>query len=114
MDIVTEELANLYLTIGAGGLCLVAVVGLLFYAIAKIHPAINKMNTDSELVKQVVQNNTDAIKEMTRSNDNMASALKLIDGSMSTLSQLMVSHDMKTDVIESLVVKIEDRTRKDD
>lgn len=110
----TAELANLYLTIGAGGLCIVVLTGLLIYLVVKILPALNHMTTSSEVTKQVIQNNSEVVKEMTRSNDNMTTALKLLDCSMTTMTKLMLSHDEKTDVIESMVIKIEDRTRRED
>jgi len=110
----TTELANLYLTIGAGGLCIVVLVGLLIFVVVRILPAINNMTTSSEVTKQVIQNNTDAIKEMTRSNDNMSTALSILSNSMSTMTSVVISVDEKTDEIKGTVDIIKDRTGKGD
>lgn len=110
----TTELANLYLTLGAGGLCIVVLVGLLIFAIVRIHPAINYMTTNLEVTKQAIQNNTDAIKEMSRSNDNMTTAVTILSSSMTNITGVISSVDSKTDDIKGAVEIIKDRTGKGD
>lgn len=101
-----------YGALGAGGLSLVVLVWLIVYVITKQYPILEQIRVDNESHKEVVRNNTEAIKEMSRSNQNVAQALALLDNSFSTFGRLMEKHDERAEQIENDIIKIRENTKR--
>lgn len=101
-----------YGALGAGGLSLVVLVWLIVYVITKQHPILEQIRVDNESHKEVIRNNTEAIREMSRSNQNVAQALSLLDNSFSTFGRLMEKHDGRAEQIENDVIKIIENTKR--
>lgn len=100
-----------YGAIGAGGLALVVLLWLLVYLVTKIDPLLNQVKQDNETHKEVIKNNTEAIKEVSRSNQNVAQALALLDNSFSSFVRIMEKHDMRAESMENEIIKIRESTR---
>lgn len=109
MDFVT--IVKQYGTMGAGGLAIVVLVWLLIYLVTKIDPLLNQIRKDNESHKEVVKNNTEAIKEISRSNQNVAQALTLLEHSFSSFVKIMEKHDMRAESIENEIIRIRENTR---
>ena len=101
-----------YGALGAGGLSLVVLVWLIVYVITKQYPILEQIKVDNESHKEVIRNNTEAIREMSRSNQNVAQALSLLDNSFSTFGRLMEKHDERAEQIENDVIKIRENTKR--
>ena len=82
MDI--KALSNSYLALGAGGLSLIVLIWLIVYFVTKVHPTLQSIKEESKANTEVIKNNTQAIKEVSKSNDNVATALALLETSFST------------------------------
>lgn len=103
-----KELADLYLTLGAGGLILVVSIGIVIYAVLKLRPILEQIRADNKVNTEVIKNVTSAVREMSRSNDNVANALALLNNSIknfdkSLLAQnnLLLKHDERAKDIET-------------
>ena len=115
----TKELADLYLTLGAGGLVLIVFVGIVIYAVFKLRPILEQIRSDNRVNTEVIKNVTDAVREMSRSNDNVANALALLNSSIknfdkSLLAQndLLLKHDERAQDIETEVVRLYESVKK--
>lgn len=103
-----KELADLYLTLGAGGLILIVSIGIVIYAVLKLRPILEQIRADNKVNTEVIKNVTSAVREMSRSNDNVANALALLNNSIknfdkSLLAQnnLLLKHDERAKDIET-------------
>lgn len=108
----TKTLYDMYVTVGAGGLALIVLMGLIIYFFLKLKPTLDKIQIDSALGTEVIKNNTKAVEELSRSNDNVASALTLLktstDNTNETTRQvieLLIKHDERARAIESEVIR---------
>lgn len=106
-----ETIIKTYGAIGAGGLALVVLIWLLIYIVTKIDPLLNQIRKDNEAHKEVIKNNTEAIKEVSRSNQNVAQALALLDNSFGSFVRIMEKHDMRAESIENEIIRIRESTK---
>lgn len=109
--------------VGAG----VVALGLVFYSIyhylKSIKPALNQQNellgalnkTNGEHTK-IIENNTQAIREMSHSNENVANALNILDvtfkGYLKTIdnqNELLQRHDQRAENIENRAIEIQQK-----
>ena len=111
-------LANTYIAVGAGGLCVIAIIYITLYLIKKITPEIQKqsqmvehISSSNERHIRVIDNNTEAIREMSKSNDNMAMALNILDKSVTGVMTSLDRHDQRSVTIERAVTQIKENTR---
>lgn len=102
-----------YGAIGAGGLALVVLLWLLVYLVKKINPLLDQIQSDNQAHKEVIKNNTDAIKEVSRSNQNVAQALSLLDNSFNSFTKIMDKHDERAQVMQQDIVRISENVKKD-
>lgn len=102
-----------YGAIGAGGLSLVVLLWLLVYLVKKINPLLDQIQSDNQSHKEVIKNNTEAIKEVSRSNQNVAQALALLDNSFSSFAKIMEKHDERAQVMQQEIVRISENVKKD-
>ena len=100
-----------YGAIGAGGLALIVLIWLLIYLVTKIDPLLNQIRQDNEAHKEVIKNNTEAIKEISRSNQNVAQALALLDNSFSSFAKIMEKHDERAQDIQQDIVRISENVK---
>lgn len=107
-----ESMLETYLTVGAGGLSLLVLVWMVFYLMAKINPTLTQIKVDNESHKEIIKNNTEAIREVSVSNQNVAQALSLLDNSFGTFVRLMEKHDSRAEGMENEIIKIRESTRE--
>lgn len=79
------ELKELYLALGVGGLSFIVLIVIVLYLLRVILPILNQIKQDGAVTQSVIQNNTKAIEEMSKSNQNVAMALTILDKSMSNV-----------------------------
>lgn len=120
----TELVENIS-QIGAG----VVALGLIFYGIwhymKSVNPTLKKQNelltalnrTNEEHTK-IIENNTQAIKEMSCSNDNVANALSILDvtfkgylRTMESQNELLNRHDQRAENIENRAIEIQQQVK---
>lgn len=106
------NLVKIYGAMGAGGLALIVLIWLLIYFITKINPVLDQLKIDNESHKEVIKNNTDAIKEVSRSNQNVAQALSLLENSFGSLTTILERHDIRSEMMEKQITQINENIRK--
>ena len=100
------DIVETYGAIGAGGLALVVLIWLLVYLVTKINPLLQALKEDNRVHTEIVKNNTEAIKEVSRSNENVATALKLLNHSFGTFSTQMEKHDSRAEQLQTEMLKM--------
>lgn len=100
------EIVETYGAIGAGGLALVVLIWLLVYLVTKINPLLQALKEDNRVHTEIIKNNTEAIKEVSRSNENVATALKLLNQSFGTFSNLMEKHDDRAEQMQTEILRV--------
>lgn len=100
------EIVETYGAIGAGGLALVVLVWLLVYLVTKINPLLQALKEDNKVHTEIIKNNTEAIKEVSRSNENVATALKLLNQSFGTFSNRMEKQEDRTTLMQNEILRI--------
>jgi len=100
---------EIYMAIGAGGLCVVAIIIGFFILLKDVKPAMTKVQEESRIVNEVIKTNTHAIKELSQSNQNIASALTVLDQSMKIIASHMEKSDRKDDEICTRLGKMDDK-----
>ena len=80
-----DKLKEIYLAIGVGGVSFLVLISVLMYLLKGMLPILQQIQKDEVVTQNILQNNTKAIEEMSRSNQNVATALTLLDKSMSSV-----------------------------
>jgi hypothetical protein len=93
-----------YIDKGLGTVSFLVLVALIIYYATNIAPELKNQSA-------VVQNNTEAIKEVSRSNDNVATALTLLQSSIEANTRFLSAHDDRACEIQTEVVKLSERTK---
>lgn len=113
-----KELADLYLSVGAGGLLIIAFIIIFAYYILKIRPLLEQISSDSKVNMEITKNSTRAVNEMARSNDNVANALELLRASIESnnqntakLYELFEKHDDRAEILQNEIVRLIEITR---
>lgn len=106
-----NNLISAYITVGAGGVSFVALIIILYQQLKHVTPGLNKIHEDNKIMRTIIENNTKAIDEVSKSNTNVAEALKLLQNSFKSVSNGQESIINKTDVISIEVAKIRETTR---
>lgn len=112
-----NEMKDVYLAIGIGGLSFLALLVILFYVIKSILPLLAQIKEyqleakeKQAVTEQIVSNNTEAVKEVAKSTQNVATALQILDKSMNSVHSDVLETKKITQNIEKTVMLIEDRT----
>ena len=106
-----SEVTKMYLSLGAGGAAVIVILWLVHFLVTKIHPILGEIKRDSSTYMEVVRNNTRAVDEVSRSNDNIATALSVLNGSFVSLTALMDKHNNRAERIENEIIKVRESTR---
>ena len=77
-----NEIRDLYLAVGIGGMSFLVLVFVLYFLLKSIIPAISGLKDLVVALRQDNAVNTKAIEEFAKSNDNVATALNLVSVSM--------------------------------
>jgi hypothetical protein len=76
------------------------------YLVTKINPLLQSLKENSKVQTEIIKNNTEAIKEVSRSNDNVATALQLLNQSFSSFTKQMEKHDDRAELIQTEIIKM--------
>ena len=101
-----DLLVKTYGAIGAGGLALLVLVWLLVYLVTKVQPLLLSIKEDSRVHTEIIKNNTEAIKEVSMSNKNVATALKLLNLSFESFSSIIEKHDNRAETMQNEIIKM--------
>lgn len=104
-----NELKDLYLAIGVGGVSFLALLGVLYFLLRTLLPIVNQIKQDGAITRTIIQNNTKALEEMSRSNQNVATALALLDKSMSNVHSDVKELLETTDEIDRRMLVIDEK-----
>lgn len=109
----TKELADLYLSVGAGGVLIIVFLVIFVYYILRIRPVLEQISSDSKVNMEITKNSTKAVNEMARSNDNVANALELLRASIESSNQntmklyeLFEKHDDRAENLQKEIVRL--------
>lgn len=108
---------------GAGIIALTLIFWGILYTIKNIVPTVKQQNIllgklceNDNYNAEIIRNNTEAILELSKSNDNVAEALKILDitsqSQMALFKQLqeqIVRHDKRAERLEIEVIKVSER-----
>jgi Sec-independent protein translocase protein TatA len=104
-----KEISEAYIAVGAGGLSVIVVIWILIFLIKRLYPLIASMKEDNNAYKEIIKNNTDVVKEMSKSTENVATALKLLDSSINQLGTTLDRHDKRSEDIENNVIRMDEK-----
>jgi hypothetical protein len=74
--------------------------------VTKINPLLQSLKEGSRVQAEIIKNNTEAIREVSRSNENVATALKLLNQSFSSFTKQMEKHDDRAELIQTEIIKM--------
>lgn len=100
-----------YITLGAGGISFLTLIYFAFYYAKKISPKLDKVNANDTLIIQIVENNNKALSEVSKSNDNVASALNLLRASTDAVHETMHKVDERNERMENGLIKMNERIK---
>ena len=101
-----DALVKTYGVLGAGGLALIVLIWLLVHLITKVQPLLLSIQEDSRVHTEIIKNNTEAIKEVSMSNKNVATALKLLNLSFESFSGIIEKHDNRAESMQNEMIKM--------
>lgn len=106
-----NQLKDVYLAIGVGGLSFIVLVSVFWYSLTRITPLLNQIRQDGAVTQSIIQNNTKALEEMSKSNQNVATALTILDKSMSNVHTDVKKVLETNDSIEKMLLVMDERLR---
>ena len=101
-----DVLVKTYGVLGAGGLALLVLIWLLVYLVTKVQPLLLSIKEDSRVHTEIIKNNTEAINEVSMSNKNVATALKLLNLSFESFSNIVEKHDNRAEIMQNDMIKM--------
>lgn len=106
-----NDIKEMYLAIGVGGISFVMLVYVLWYYITKITPLLNQIKQEGAVTQSIIVNNTKALEEMSKSNQNVATALTILDKSMSNVHTDVKKVVDVNDSIEKMLLVMDERLK---
>lgn len=98
-----------YLTLGAGGLSFLILAGIVVYFIRSLNPTLVELKTQSTNASRIIENNTAAIRELSKSNENVAHALELLNVTYKEMKESIDYHTKQSDIMHAEIIKIGER-----
>lgn len=95
-----------YLTIGAGGISFLFIVWFMYFMVKDLKPLLTSLKETTETHSKIIENNSNAIKEVSRSNDNVANALTLLKQTIDTFGKTLDKIDGRAERMESDIIRI--------
>ena len=106
-----QELKEAYLAMGVGGLSFIVLLSVLWFLLKSVKPTLEQIRQDGAVTQSVIQNNTRAIEEMSKSNQNVAMALTILDKSMSNVHSDIKEIKEANDRIEHTLLVLETKIK---
>lgn len=107
-----NELKDIYLAIGIGGFSFLVLVSMMWFLLKSVIPLLQQIKQDGAVTQSVIQNNTKAIEEMSRSNQNVATALTILDKSMTNVHSDVKKVGDKAESLENLILIMNEKLNK--
>lgn len=107
-----NELKEIYLAIGVGGVSFLVLVVVLWYLLKTVLPILHQIRQDGAVTQSIIQNNTKAIEEMSKSNQNVATALTILDKSMSNVHCDVKKVVETNEDIEKMLLVMDEKLKK--
>lgn len=107
-----NEMKDVYLAVGIGGTSFLALLGVLFFILKTILPILTKLREESAVTQTIIQNNTRAVEEVAKSNDNVATALQILDKSMNNVHSDVKRNLGTTEHIEKILLVMDGKITK--
>lgn len=99
------------ITIGAGGISFLILAGIVVYFIKSLNPTLTELKSQNNGYSSIIQNNTSAITELSRSNDNVAHALELLNVTYKDMKETIDHHTTQSEKMNIEIIKISERTQ---
>lgn len=100
-----------YVDKGLGVVSFLLIVAIVVYYVLKIEPLMKARNAQDARMEEIVRNNNTVIAELSRSNDNVAVALTLLQSTIESNTKSLEEHDARTGKMEIEVIKLSERTK---
>lgn len=107
-----NNLSELYLTLGLGGVSFLVLVSAFGFILNRILPILQKIQQDGAVTQSIIQNNTKAIEEMSKSNQNVATALTILDKSMTNVHSDVKKVVQTNEKIEHSLLLVDERVKR--
>lgn len=98
------EIIKTYAVAGAEVIAICIVFAGFVYMLLKVYPQLSSM-------KEVAKNNTQAMMEMSKSNNNVASALNILDSTMKSFCSIMEEHDKRQIEMNQTLAVVDGRVK---
>ena len=102
-----KDIYQAYVTVGAGGLSLIILIWLLVYLVTKVNPSLQSIKESDIIQSKILENCTEALKQVSCSTDNVAATLSVVNHSFNTLILLFEKHDNRQDEIYKYLVELQ-------
>lgn len=130
----TQDLVSAYVTIGAGGVCVVAVIWLMIYFVRTIKPKLDQLEKSNEVTNEILRSTNDmisktmdvvaqnqsVIESSSKAIENNTEALKNFSKVLQEFCTLMNANNNVISDIEGYskemtkdIIKIKERLRKE-
>ena len=107
----------MYIALGAGGAAVVIIFASFLYLLFKIYPRLNTIEVSTANGSKAIEQNAKALTEVSKSNDNLAHALTLLEKGLSATNDNMKAmihkldrHDEKLNDVQMVLAQVEVRT----
>ena len=110
MQEIVGSTANGIVTFGAGIVALALLMVGVVYAVLKFPPLLKSLNDQVILSNKIIETNSQFIQEMSKSNENVATALKMLGPMFDRTLHLLEEHDARAVVGWAEVQRIGERT----
>lgn len=107
-----NEMKEVYLAVGIGGSSFIALLGVLFFTLKSIIPVLNQLKEGYAVTQTVIQNNTRAVEEVAKSNQNVATALQILDKSMNNVHSDVRKTLDTTEHVEKMILVMDGKLSK--
>ena len=111
-----KALQDVYLVIGIGGMSFIILVIVLLHILNKVTPALLALKEDTIalqrdtlMYKDAIDNSTQAVQECARSNQNVASALALLERSMTNVEEGVKDLRKTTDKMDKKILVMDEK-----
>lgn len=101
-----EVVAETYIAVGAGGLAVIAIIWAFIHNMRKLEPRLQNLEQGQEIQTEVIRNSTDAMKEVSRSNDNIASALNLLNATNKAVVEIINKQDDRSEQTLNTIIEM--------
>lgn len=112
-----EPTLKLYMALGAGGTAVIIIFVAFLILLCKIYPQLQDIEVNSTNSTKAIEQNAEALAEVSKSNDNLAHALTLLEtgltstnDNMKMITKKLERQDERFNDVQMLLAQIDVRT----